>query len=162
MAKALVRDIQAGDVDHVLAHMRAPDRLECDALFGAGHEETMLRKSVDVSVLSWTLCFDDIPAAVFGVASSGALISDIGIPWLIGTDAIDKNRGAFIKLNRIYIPKMLELYPRLVNAVDCRNVKSVAYLKRMGFTFIDPVVMGAQGQPFYPFFMDRIGAANVH
>lgn len=155
MAKSLVRDIQAGDVDHVLAHMREPDRLECAALFGEGHEESMLRRSVAVSILAWALCFDDIPAAVFGVSSAGTLTSDVGIPWLIGTDAIDKNRGAFIKLNRIYIPKMLELFPRLVNQVDVRNVKSVAYLKRMGFTMLEPIQVGPSGMPFHPFFMDK-------
>lgn len=154
MVQALVRDIQPSDVEAVIANMRLPDRLECEALFGEGQEEIMLRKSVQVSTLLWTLTFDGVPGAVFGVAPAGSLLSSDGIPWLIGTPLIDKYRGAFIKLNRIYIPKMLEAFPRLVNMVDCRNVKSVAYLKRVGFTLIDPIMAGPKDMPFFPFFME--------
>lgn len=153
MVKAIVRDLLPGDIEAVLSNLREPDRLECEALFGPGNDEKVLRSSVAASTACWALEFDGDTGALFGVAAIGSMMSTQGAPWLIGTALIDKYPSAFIKLNRPYIRRMLDLFPTLLNVVDVRNTKSVAYLKRMGFDFGEPVNIGVMNMPFYPFGM---------
>lgn len=153
MAKGAVREVQEGDGDIVLADLRPADLDECHALLGPGTEREAVEKSLKESALSWTFTVDGRVAAVFGVTPV-SLLGGQGMPWLVGTPLIDRHPGAFIRLNRPYIRKMLGICPHLVNVVDARNVKSIVWLKKMGFTLLPAQPMGAAGLPFHPFFME--------
>jgi hypothetical protein len=59
-----------------------------------------------------------------------------------------------MKASRVMIPRMRAAFPLLINVVDARNTKSVAYLKRCGFTLLEAIPAGPQKMPFYPFFME--------
>ncbi len=137
----------------MLANIRPADLAEGEALLGAGKLDKALHDSVAGSVLTWTGAVGDGAAFVFGLAPVSAL-GDQALPWLIGTPLIDKHRRAFTRLSRPYIARMLAAYPKLVNVVDARNVKSIAWLKRMGFTILPAEPMGAAGLPFHPFFLE--------
>jgi hypothetical protein len=152
--KVAVREFQPDDTDDLLPNIRQADRDECDALFGEGQLEDGLRKSIASSVLLWTYAVEDEVAAVFGVCPAATLMGEMGVPWLVGTPLIDRSRGAFVKLSPQYIREMKMAVPRLLNVVDVRNVKSIAWLKRMGFTLLDPVPAGPKQMPFHPFFLD--------
>lgn len=152
--KVAVREFEAEDTDKLLPHIRQADRDECDALFGEGQIEDGLRKSIASSFLLWTYTVDENVAAIFGVCPATTLMGDMGVPWLVGTPLIDRSRGAFVKLSPRYISAMNMAFPRLLNVVDARNVKSIAWLKRMGFTLLDPVPVGVGQMPFHPFFLD--------
>ncbi len=140
-------------MEALLANIRPQDVAECDALLGPGQVATALRDSIEQSSLLWTLTFDGEVGGIFGVASV-SLMSGRGAPWLIGTPLIDRHRGAFIKLCKVHIPRMLAAFPLLINVIDVRNVKSIAWLKRAGFEILAPIPLGPEGMPFHPFFME--------
>lgn len=152
MAKVLIRELQPGDTDALLADLRPADRDELEALIGPGQEADMLARSVNESLACWVLEVNGGVAAIFGVAPV-TLLGGQGLPWMLGTSLIERFPGAFIRRCRPYIARMLGICPELVNAVDARNVKSIAWLKRMGFTVLPAQPMGVAGLPFHPFFM---------
>ena len=150
---ALLRAPQDGDAEALLADLRPADRMEIEALVGPGKEREALTESMRVSTMLWTATVDDEVTCILGVAPVNMLAGQ-GIAWLLGTPLIDKHRGAFIRLNRIYIPKMLAAFPHLSNIVDARNTKSISWLKHMGFTVHPARPAGPQGLPFHLFTMD--------
>lgn len=153
MANVLIRELQPGDAEALLADLRPADAAECDALVGRGKRAETLAASIEQSLACWVLEVNGGVAAIFGVAPVSALGGQ-GLPWMLGTPLIDRFPGAFIRRCRPYIARMLAVCPSLVNVVDARNVRSIAWLKRMGFTVLPAQPMGAEGLPFHPFFMN--------
>lgn len=153
MAEIEIRQARDGDADALLSNLREQDRIELEALMGPGAERETLQKAMRDSSLMWVGTVDGEVACMFGVVPV-SLLGGQGVPWLLGTPLIDKNRGAFIKRNRAYIARMLDACPHLVNIVDARNIKSIAWLKRMGFVIHDARPWGRSGEPFHLFTMD--------
>jgi hypothetical protein len=152
VAEVLIRGLQPGDTEALLADLRPADAEECDALLGPGKQVQALTASIDQSVACWVLTVNGGVAAIFGVGMA-SLLDEHGLPWMLGTSLIDRFPGAFIRQCRPYIARMLAVCPSLVNVVDARNTRSIAWLKRMGFTILPAQPMGAAGLPFHPFFM---------
>jgi hypothetical protein len=150
VAEVLIRELRDGDVDALLADLRPADRDEIEALLGPGKERHAVEEGVRRSTLLWVGTIDDRIAAIFGVVPLH-MLGGQGVPWLLGTPLIDRYRGAFMRLNRPYIARMLAVFPQLANVVDARNVKSIAWLKRLGFTIHPPQPVGLAGLPFHVF-----------
>lgn len=148
-----IRPVQPGDVEAVVKNMRTADRDEVDALVGFDQCEKAMRDGLNESVMAWAGHVGEEVAFVFG-CSAASLLGDEGVPWLIGTPLIEQHQRAFIKLSHIYIAKMLESFPILVNIVDARNTKSISWLKKMGFTILPAQRAGVAGLPFHPFFKE--------
>jgi hypothetical protein len=155
MNELLIREVQAGDVEALLANLRPADRAEAEALVGAEKTEDAIRACLSQAVMSWTGHVGEKVAFIFG-CSPATLLGEEGVPWLVGTPLIDCHRRAFIRFSHQYIPSMLAIFPTLVNLVDARNVKSIAWLKKMGFTLLPPQPAGVAGLPFIPFFMESM------
>lgn len=153
----MIREVRAGDAEALLANLRPADRDEVAALLGPGQERQAIEGGIALSVLCWTGTVDGEVAAIFGVTPINYLAGQ-GAPWLLGTPLIERHRGAFIRRNRPYIARMLAVFPTLLNVVDARNTKSIAWLDRMGFTIYPPMPLGVAGLPFHPFVM---GALHV-
>jgi ribosomal protein S18 acetylase RimI-like enzyme len=85
--------------------------------------------------------------AVWGIVPS----SEGGIIWLLGTDELDRHRGALFRLAREYVAKMLSTYGRLYNYVDARNAKAIRWLNRLGFTIHLAEPRGYENLPFHLF-----------
>lgn len=147
----LVRPVEFGDVEHVAEHMRRADRDEIEAT-GVPDPIDALTRSIKGSTLCWTGCADGEPGCIFGVVPI-SMICGIGSPWLLGTDLIPKNAGAFMRHSTPYIHAMLREFPQLYNFVDVRNRKAIAWLRRSGFTMHEAVPYGPFGLPFHPFEM---------
>ncbi len=147
----LIRAVEPGDIEHVAEYMRQADRDEIEAT-GVPDPVEALSRSVKDSVLSWTGCVDGEPACVFGVVPI-SMLCGIGSPWLLGTNLIPKNAGAFIRHSTPYIHGMLREFPHLFNFVDVRNRKAIAWLKRSGFVLHEAVPYGPFGLLFHPFEM---------
>ena len=98
------------------------------------------------------------PVAVLGI-STVSLLYNTGCPWMLATPHVDRYRRAFIEAGRFYTQSMLSEYDALENHVDARNVKSIAWLKRIGFQISAPVPYGALEYPFHPFRIER--SSNV-
>ena len=149
--EVLVRPVEQGDIEYIAANMRAAD---LDEIAAVGHPDPVeaLTQSLRASTVSWTGCADGEPGCIFGVVPI-SMISGIGSPWLLGTEIIPQNAGAFIRHSRPYIHTMLREYPQLFNFVDVRNRKAIAWLKRSGFKLHPAAPYGPFNLPFHLFEM---------
>lgn len=145
----VIRDVAPGDADTLIRDMRECDRLEVKASAG-GLWEHVLRVGLRTSLYSKTITGDGELAAIFGVAPA-SLVDGVGRPWLLATDVFDRHPRAVIRHCRRYIDPMLDTFPHLVNYVDARNTKTIAWLAWLGFTMHDPEPHGPYGMPFLKF-----------
>lgn len=151
MAKVLVRPVQPGDAEELAPRLRQAD---LDEIAAAGHPDPLkaLLDSSSISTHSWTVEINDEVAVMMGVCPI-SILNGMGCPWLLGSDAVARHAGAFIKQTLVYIPIMLEAYPHLFNVVDVRNTKAIRWLKRAGFTLREPIPHGPHNMQFHPFEM---------
>lgn len=121
-------------VTHIAAHMREADRREV----WASHRHTpieALSRSLSGSARAWTCLVDRLPAFMWGVARKGSILSDTGIPWLLGTPTIHAVERQFIRRSREYVEAMHGAgFHRLENYVHAGNTASLRWLAWCGFT----------------------------
>ncbi len=140
-------DIVPASADHIEtigSRMRQADIDEVFAISGRG-PRSALRYSMEKSVYSWTILFDGVPEAMFGVGDIN-ILSGIGAPWLLGTDAIERNYRLFLKTSVGFRDQLLSRYPIMRNLVDERNTVSRRWLAWLGAEFSEP--MNVNGHSF--------------
>lgn len=145
-----IREIQPGDYEQLLADIRPADLAEAEALAGPGALPGLLKDTLAGSAMSWAMAAPDGVVCLFGVAPQN-LMGDTGLPWMVGTTRVVRERRALMRLAPAYIQRMLAAFPTLVNVVDARNLRSISFLRHLGFTILAPVAVGAAGMPFHPF-----------
>ena len=152
----LAVDVVPATLDHVAAmapRMRQADRDEVWASAMLTPEQA-LSMSVRTSMRSWAGIIDGEVVCIFGVGAP-SMLSDVGIPWMLGTDSLERYQRTFLRRCRRYVAEMLDGYRVLVNFVDERNTVSQRWLAWLGFTLQDPEPHGPLGLPFRRFYMTR-------
>lgn len=142
---------------HVAAlvqNLRQQDRDEL-AAWGYPDARAAIIDSVTRSAWCRTCTVDGEVAAITGLGRGGSDDAPFGIPWLLGTDLVTRHRRVLARHARDYIPRMLDVYPRLVNHVHARNTVAVAWLRHLGFTLREPHIHEPTGEPFHVFEMHR-------
>ena len=76
-------------------------------------------------------------------------------PWLLATDELDQYGLRFYRTTLPHVQAMLNEYGYLENYVDERNVKSIRWLKWLGFVVEAPAPFGVERIPFHRFWMRR-------
>lgn len=147
-----VRLARIEDAAIIGANIRELDRLELEASTKLTPSEAVA-ESIALSVACWTAVLDEVPIASFGVTSI-SMIGGVGSPWLLGSSDCDRVTVPFVRLTRDYIPAMLSLFPKLENLVDARNVKSIRWLRRLGFNIREAIPHPYSGALFHPFDME--------
>lgn len=115
----------------------------------------VIEKGLRYSDVAYAGIINGVPVCVWGVVKE-SLISDDGIPWMVGSNELNNDDVAktFLRLCREPIMVMLENYDRLENYVDARNIRSQRWLRYMGFTIEkEPIPYGVLQMPFYKFWM---------
>lgn len=134
--------------------MRDADRAECIAA-GQTNLHMVVARGVKMSAWSKTALVDGEVACIFGVAPyGGSLLTDTGVPWMLGTELVVRHQRSFMRHAPGYIAQMLRTYPHLFNAVHARNVRAVRWLRRAGFVLADAAPHGPFREPFHIFRMD--------
>lgn len=113
--------------------LREHDRLELYVSMG-GSTLSSLITSFECSVVSWCLLVKEQPIMIWGVAPYDALLGDVGIPWMVGTDDIDTWQIYIARRASRYIGLMHVLYPRLLNYAHAGNIKALRFLEWCGFS----------------------------
>jgi hypothetical protein len=153
LAKLIVRNVRAGDIEAIAADLRNADIEEIHGSVGHRDALKVMREGAESSPLLWTIEVDGEPAGLFGVAHA---TPEIGVPWMLGTPALERAPKQLTKLGRAYVHLMREKYATLTNYVDARSLKSVYWLARLGFTVnSEPEPYGVFGLPFHRFGMKR-------
>jgi hypothetical protein len=97
---------------------------------------------------------DGVPVAIFGMPIVTRL-PRVGVPWLLGTDDLDKVRMAFGRESLEVVETWKEEVDEMVNYVDSRNRISVKWLQWLGFVVEEAVPHGPYGVPFHKFTWTR-------
>lgn len=130
-------------------NMRKADVDELMAMSGRTPQQ-----AIEISLRNSDWCFvglaNDVPMCAFGVGTVN-LLYRVGVPWLLGTNAIETHYRAFARGSVMWRDYMKARYDLLVNAVDARNTLSRRWLTWLGFTLSEAVPMGVSKLPFYPF-----------
>jgi hypothetical protein len=130
-------------------NMRKADVDELMAMSGSTPQEA-IEKSLGSSDWCFVGLADEVPMCAFGVGTV-SLLSRVGVPWLLGTKAIETHYRAFARGSVMWRDYMKARYDMLVNAVDARNTLSKRWLMWLGFTLSEAVPMGVSKLPFHPF-----------
>jgi hypothetical protein len=150
--KAKVIAADPDHIEHIAANVRPGDMAEMAAL-GLSPALT-LRLSLQTSLKAWTGLVDGVPVCMFGVSEGE---HGEGRPWMVGTGRLDDPLTAMIFLRRCRkrVEIMLNLRPVLANYVSVENVRAVAWLGWLGFSFSPPFPWGKSRQMFRRFEMRR-------
>lgn len=132
---------------------RPADVAELSVTSKSTPEEAMLR-GLRASPMAFTGMVDGVPVCMFG-ASPYSILGGMGAAWMIGSRGLEPLRvqKALLRESRPMLDVLQGLYPALLyNFVDSRNVCAIRWLRWLGFTFGDPIPMGAKKIPFFPFY----------
>lgn len=152
MAKLIVRAPRADDIETIAANLRHADIEEIHGTLGHRDCLTVMQAGAQSSTLLWTIEVDGAPAGLFGVTPT----PDYGVPWMLGTPALERTPKQLTRLGRAYVRLMNDKYATLLNYVDARSLKSVYWLARLGFTVQkETEPYGVFGLPFHRFGMKR-------
>lgn len=139
-------------IQDIAQNLREADRREVWASHRHSPEEA-LRTSLELSDLAWTCFVEGKPSFMWGAARRGSILSEVGAPWLLGTDAILKVKTAFLRQSRGYVRAMQARFPMLENYVHAGNALSRRWLKWCGFTFDDGPVL-INDETFFRFWRE--------
>lgn len=148
---AETRPVDDAVIRHVAEGMREADRVE---IWAASHglPEPVLRRSVGMSEQADALFVAGVPIAIFGLVRDNRQ-QGTGIPWLLGTDGIERHAKEFLRTAYPVVQRMRKITPFLMNFVHADNEKSTRFLEHLGFTLHDPIPFGPDGAPFRYFYM---------
>lgn len=152
MARLQLRTPDADGIRHIASHLRQHDTQELHAVHGVGlNIEQCLQRSVRVSEECHMLAtVDGEPVALFGVAPV-SMLGGMACPWVLGTDAFMAHPRDIVVLGKRMVLKWASRYDLLFNFVDARNVRSIAWLRHIGFQVLEPQPYGLEGLPFHRF-----------
>lgn len=151
----LVR-IYPAKFDHAIMmadYIRDADREELRASSGQIPLLAM-RSAIRYSDVAMTGFADGVPVCMWGVTRE-SLIGNIGVPWMIATERLEKHARLFIRKCRKPLMEMRKEYDILTNYVDARNTRAIRWLEWMGFKIHDPKPYGVLNLPFHKFEMKR-------
>jgi hypothetical protein len=123
------------------ANLRPADATE---ILGSGNSiKRSLWRAYRNSVLCKTAIIDGEVAAIWGLCvgmrPGVSLLSDLGVPWLHTSAAVEKLPLSFVKVAKAELAAMLTLRPRLENHVAADYAQAVKFLRLIGFTVEAPV-----------------------
>lgn len=141
MAVTSIIDAQAWHIKSIADRMRSADRDELAALGYA--PEVAMRVSLGGEGEAWTGMIDGVPVCMFGVNSSSALTPHRGLPWMMGTESLDRHAILFLKRCKAQVDRMQSLFPLLENWIAVSNVVAVTWLEWLGFSLHETKMVGS-------------------
>lgn len=145
-----IRDAAFADVEYVASRIREADRLEVEAFSGGTIHEALMRGFRESEVVL-TATIDDEPCCMFGF-SAASMLSDTGVPWLLGTELVRALPVQFLRESKRVVDFIWSSgrYTVLENWIDAENAVSMKWLPWLGFTITDQAIE-RRGRTFYRF-----------
>jgi len=135
----------------VADQMRKEDRDELWIL-GRTLPSDAIETSIRVSNEAYIVYVSEKPAAVFG--ASIPVLGDVGVPWFLGTRAVDDHATEYMRKGREFTAHLLTQCERLENIALKSNRRTLVFLSRMGFV-IGQAFRTATGAEAVRFTMER-------
>ena len=83
--------------------------------------------------------------------SKPSLLSDYGMPWLLGSSLVQKNSKHFLRQTKFMINQWKKETSIMMNFVDGRHKVAIRWLKFLGFTIHPAVPLGPDDVLFHLF-----------
>jgi hypothetical protein len=147
--------VVSADTGHVALIASRARRADRDELWAASRmtpAEALLYGMAEGN--AFTGIVEGEPVCMFGIVRANVL-GGLGVPWLVGTDGIERNARAFLRESRPVFDALRTGYHTLANHVDERNAVAHRWLRWLGFTLLQPEPHGPDGLPFRPFYWRR-------
>ncbi len=157
MTSVIVRESIIGDVYILADRLRERDRREVIAL-GVTPRQA-LRGNFRDAVLRQTYLVDGEIAAMSGLC--GAMLSDIGHPYLMTSPAAERAPVSFLRCARAAVKDMLRLRRRLDGVVDASYGQAIRLLEVLGFELSEPRETGPHKALFRTFSLVRHDVRRV-
>lgn len=135
--------------DHIAANMRPSDRKEIYYL-AALKPAAAIKATAAMTVFAKTALVNGEPCVIWGLARR-TFLSDVGVPWLLGTPLAERYQFRFGRATRTYYEEMASHFPIMENYALAENRKTLRWLKWLGFDMDEPQPYGAFGAPFVRF-----------
>ena len=132
----------------VAEDLRECDRLEMGYLRKETPEEVLLEHLDNVTGGACVVCSDDGVPLAFGGVKPTTVISNSGIVWMYGTNAIYRHKVGFLKISRALVQNHLRAYNLLYNYVWSGNTATIAWLKLLGCTLAPARPYGFKNENF--------------
>lgn len=140
---------QKGDALQYADQLRECDKLEIYASTGM---DTASALAASVGMGNAFIAFIDGEfTALFGCPTTSSL-PRTGRPWMVGSKVLDRNPTTVGVHNRLFVQQWQDQHDLLVNHVDARNKKAIAWLTWLGFTLEASRPHGPFNVPFHRFF----------
>jgi len=153
-AKYVFRAPTPEDIAFLAANMRHADIAEIQAAGDTRNLFDVVRDGVADSALCVAVesCGELL---CIGGAAGRSLMSSKGVAWMLCTKAIEKHNRLFLLHGRDCVRVLLLRYAMLENYIDARNIKSIRWLKKMGFAIQEPMPHPISGRMFCRFSISR-------
>jgi hypothetical protein len=144
-----------GHIYELAETLRDKDRTEILNL-GFGVKKALWRAYRN-SIMCRTALVDAKVAAIWGLAiglrHGVSPLSDLGVPWLHTSAAIEAVPVSFIKVAKTELAAMRALRPKLESYVAADYAQAVKFLKIIGFTVDKAEPVGLGGAPYCRFHL---------
>lgn len=150
-------------IPHLAANMRRVDRFEAWAMHRLSPKQA-LEISLAASDRAFTLWLEGEPVAMMGVGRHGSLVCSaafaglkgrrVGVPWLLGTADLYRDKRGFLAICRFFSDIIDDGYDRLENWIWQGNKSSRRWLSFYGVRFADQPEL-FNGVPFLKFWRDN-------
>jgi hypothetical protein len=139
---------------NIAPNLRARDAREIRLACGLNVVDGLLW-ALSSSPLAWAAIDDEGVIAIWGVGSL-SMLSDVGQPWLVGTERlVKKYRKAFLRLVDLFLDMIVDAYPMLEGYQLAEHGDRVRWLQWCGFKFDKPEIRGGFGMEYQRFELKR-------
>ena len=151
MPRVTTRPSVVTDIYRLAATLREADRAEVESLGFTAKDA--IRRSYRNAMLRTTYLVDGEIAAMSGLC--GALLDDIGAPYLLTAPIAATVPVSFLKCARTAVDRMLLHRSRLEGYVAARYTGACRLIEALGFTLEKPLPLGPSAEPFRHYWMIR-------
>ena len=147
---AHVRRAISADVLFLADKIRQADLDEIKASDNVGAAEALMTPFEYRGHRTWSVIGTDEEYVIGMFGSVPTLDPDYGVAWLLSSEELFNYKKEFIKQSPEWVNEMGKGYKYLYNWVDCRNEKSIKWLRYLGFNTIRREEEYGKGKmPFY-------------
>ena len=137
-----LRGVAPEDVLAVSRELSFFDCLEARNLYGLSPYDAV-QKSLQASMLSYTIAVDGRAMAVFGLGGTGFL-SRSGVCWMLSSFLLPQHARLLYPFSFSVIRAMFAFYDSLTNIILADNVPTIRWLQHLGFVFSKPFFYGVR------------------
>lgn len=156
LARSLPYTIVPAQVEHVYALAATLRPRDAAEIAAGGHTaKKSLYRGFRNSLMCKTAFVGDDIAAMWGVCvgfrPGVSPLSDLGVPWLLTSAAVERIPVSFVKVARAELALMRANRRRLESFVAADYPQAIKLLRVLGFAVERPAPIGVDGAPFCRF-----------